>query len=128
MNQQSFAVDSMEGDGVAELLVAIEGTCRDKQALPFMGELVPRSWLQVSDALQKHQDVFLTVFTESLMTYALGRRIGYTDMPSIRTIVRDAGKGNLKMSAFVMGVVNSPAFKMGVADTGKERRATDVAR
>ena len=80
------------------------------------------------DALLKHQDVFLTGFTESLMTYALGRRIGYTDMPSIRTIVRDAGKGNLKMSAFVMGVVNSPAFKMGVADTGKERRATDVAR
>ncbi len=80
------------------------------------------------DALLKHQDVFLTGFTESLMTYALGRRIGYTDMPSIRTIVRDAGKGNLKMSAFVIGVVNSPAFKMGVADTGKERRATDVAR
>ena len=84
--------------------------------------------LGLRDALLKHSDVFLTGFTESLMTYALGRRIEYTDMPSIRTIVRNAGKSDNKMSAFVMGVVNSPAFKMGVADTGTERRATDVAR
>jgi mono/diheme cytochrome c family protein len=80
------------------------------------------------DALMKHSDVFLTGFTESLMTYALGRRVEYSDMPAIRAIVRDAAKGNNKMSAFVMGVVNSPAFKMGVTDSGKERRATDVAR
>jgi hypothetical protein len=80
------------------------------------------------EALLKHQDVFLTGFTESLMTYAVGRRVEYTDMPAIRTIVRNAGKSENKLSAFVMGVVNSPAFKMGMADTGKERRATDVAR
>ncbi len=80
-------------------------------------------------ALLKHQDMFLTGFTESMLTYALGRRVEYTDMPMIRAIVRDAGKKDNKLSAFVLGVVNSPAFKMGVADTGKsERRATDVAR
>ncbi len=51
-----FAVDSsIEGDGVAELLVAIEATCRNSQALPFMGERAPQSWLQVGDALQKQQ-------------------------------------------------------------------------
>ena len=33
-------------------------------------------------ALLKHQDMFLTGFTESLMTYALGRRVEYTDMPT----------------------------------------------
>ncbi|MEO7135310.1 MAG: DUF1592 domain-containing protein, partial [Vicinamibacterales bacterium] len=80
-------------------------------------------------ALLKHQDMFLTGFTESMLTYALGRRVEYTDMPMIRAIVRDAGKKDNKLSAFVLGVVNSPAFKMSVADTGKtERRATDVAR
>jgi len=79
-------------------------------------------------ALLKHQDMFLTGFTESMLTYALGRRVEYTDMPMIRAIVRDAGKKDNKLSAFVLGVVNSPAFKMGVADTGKsERRAADVA-
>ena len=76
----------------------------------------------------KHQDMFFTSFTESLLTYAVGRRVEYTDMPLVRSIIRDAAKKDNKLSAFVLGVVNSPAFKMGIADTGKsERRATDVA-
>ncbi len=80
-------------------------------------------------ALVKHQDMFVTGFTESLLTYALGRRVEYTDMPMIRAIARDAAKKDNKISAFILGVVNSNAFKMGVADPGKnERRATDVAR
>ena len=53
VNERSFAVDSIEGIGVAELLASIEVTCRDKKALPFMGEPVPQSWLQVSHALQQ---------------------------------------------------------------------------
>jgi hypothetical protein len=57
VNERSFAVDSVEGVGVAELLAAIEATCRDTQALPFMGELVPEAWLQVNDALQKQQQL-----------------------------------------------------------------------
>ena len=77
-------------------------------------------------ALLKHSDVFLTSFTESLMTYALGRRLEYTDMPAIRAVVRDAGKNGNKFSAFVLGVVNSPGFKMGMADVTKERRAADA--
>ncbi len=44
------------------------------------------------DALLKHSDMFLTSFTESLMTYGLGRRLEHTDMPAIRAIVRDAGE------------------------------------
>jgi hypothetical protein len=72
--------------------------------------------------------MFLMGFTESLMTYATGRRIEYSDMPTIRQIVRDASKKDNKLSAFVLGVVNSPAFKMGMAQPpAPERRATDVA-
>jgi GTPase SAR1 family protein len=56
VNERSFAVDSIEGVGVAELLAAIEATCRDTQALPFMGEAVPRSWVQVIRAMQQAQD------------------------------------------------------------------------
>ena len=77
-------------------------------------------------ALLKHSDVFLTSFTESLTTYALGRRLEYTDMPAIRAVVRDAAKSGNKFSAFVLGVVNSPGFKMGMADVNKERRAADA--
>jgi GTPase SAR1 family protein len=51
----SFAVDSIEGVGVAEILNAIEATCRDKQLLPFIGELVPQIWLRVMNALEQKQ-------------------------------------------------------------------------
>ena len=79
------------------------------------------------EALLKHSDMFLTSFTESLMTYALGRRLEYTDLPAVRAIVRDAGQKADKLSAYVMGVVNSSAFKMGVVDRGTDqRRAADA--
>lgn len=67
-------------------------------------------------ALLKHQDMFFTSFTERLMTYSLGRRVEYFDMPAIRKIIRDAGKDNNRFSAFVLGVVNSRAFQMSRAE------------
>jgi mono/diheme cytochrome c family protein len=63
-------------------------------------------------ALLKHQDVLLETFTENLMTYALGRRVEYYDMPAIRAIVRDAARHDNRMSSFVLGIVNSAAFRM----------------
>jgi hypothetical protein len=63
-------------------------------------------------ALLKHQDVFVLSFTESLLTYALGRRIEAEDMPMVRRIVREASARNLKLSAFVQAIVKSPAFRM----------------
>jgi hypothetical protein len=67
--------------------------------------------------LLKHQDVFLQTFTENLMTYALGRRMEYTDMPAIRKIVRDAGKNGYRFSSFINGVVSSAAFQMRTEQT-----------
>ena len=67
-------------------------------------------------AIMKHSDVFLLSFTENLMTYALGRRLEYTDMPAVRAVIREAGKNGNRMSSFVLGVVNSGAFRMAKAD------------
>jgi mono/diheme cytochrome c family protein len=67
-------------------------------------------------ALLKHQDMFILSFTERLLTYSLGRRVEYFDMPTIRKIIRDAAKENNRFSAFVMGVVNSRAFQMSRAE------------
>jgi mono/diheme cytochrome c family protein len=79
-------------------------------------------------ALLNHSDMFLRSFTESLLTYAVGRRTEYTDMPAIRGIVRDAAKNQNRISSFILGVVNSPAFRMStMSDPVSNRRATDVA-
>ena len=78
-------------------------------------------------ALLKHQDVFLLSFTENMLTYALGRRVDYADMPMVRAIVRDATKQNYKMSAFVQGIANSPAFRMAAPEV-PAARTTEVER
>jgi len=75
-------------------------------------------------ALVKHQDVFLLIFTENLLTYALGRRIEAPDMWAVRRLVREAATRNYKMSAFVQGVATSPLFTMGRA---AQAPATTVA-
>ncbi|MCA1584910.1 MAG: DUF1592 domain-containing protein [Acidobacteria bacterium] len=64
------------------------------------------------NALLKHKAAMLNTFTESLMTYAIGRRVEPYDMPTVRAIVRDAEKQDHKLAAFIVGVVKSPAFQM----------------
>jgi mono/diheme cytochrome c family protein len=64
------------------------------------------------NALLKHKDVFVLSFTESLLTYALGRRVEAEDMPMVRRVVREASANDLRISAFVQAIVKSPAFRM----------------
>jgi hypothetical protein len=66
-------------------------------------------------AIVRHKDAFLLSFTESLMTYALGRRVEYYDMPVVRAIVRDAEKNGYRISSFVLSVVNSAPFRMSAS-------------
>jgi hypothetical protein len=63
-------------------------------------------------ALLKHKDAFLVSFTEGLMTYALGRRIEAPDMPVVRGVIRGAAAADYRLSAFILGVVNSAPFRM----------------
>jgi hypothetical protein len=60
--------------------------------------------------LLNRSEQFVTGFTEKLFTYAVGRKVAYYDAPSIRKIVRDAGRSEYRFSALVLGMVNSVAF------------------
>jgi mono/diheme cytochrome c family protein len=71
--------------------------------------------VDLRNALMKHKDAIILSFTESLMTYALGRQVEYYDMPTVRAIARDAAKNDYRMSSFISGVVNSAAFRMAKA-------------
>jgi hypothetical protein len=70
------------------------------------------------DALLKHQDMVLRNLTENLMTYALGRRLEYTDMPAIRAIVNGAAAQDNKFSSFIVGIATHPTFRMSEAGGG----------
>jgi hypothetical protein len=63
-------------------------------------------------ALAKRPDQFLLTATEKLLTYALGRSVTYTDMPTVRAVVRTASDSNYRFSSVVMAIVKSHAFQM----------------
>ena len=65
----------------------------------------------------------MRAFAENLMAYAIGRRVEDYDQPTIRAIVRDAERDGYAMSSFILGVVNSPAFRMRRVDV---QPATEV--
>jgi hypothetical protein len=72
--------------------------------------------LGLRDALLSRSDAVILSFTESLLTYALGRRVEYYDMPAVRKIVREAAANDHRMSSYILGVVESAPFRMSRAD------------
>jgi hypothetical protein len=81
---------------------------------------------ELREGLLRYEESFVRAFTENLMAYGLGRRVEYFDMPTIRQIARDARAQDYRMSAFIEGVVMSPAFQLqgtppSVADDAMER-------
>jgi hypothetical protein len=55
-------------------------------------------------------------FTENLLRYAIGRRVLTEDQPTVRAIAARAKESDYRMSAFVVGVVRSDAFRLSRAE------------
>jgi hypothetical protein len=66
-------------------------------------------------ALSAEPEQFVGIFTEKLLTYALGRGLEPFDMPTVRAITREAAASDYRFSAVVLGIANSPAFTMKTA-------------
>jgi hypothetical protein len=69
------------------------------------------SLADLTQALLRRPTPLVRAFTQNLMAYAVGRRMEPFDQTAIRRIARDAAKQNYRISAFVLGVVNSDAFR-----------------
>jgi hypothetical protein len=63
-------------------------------------------------ALLSRPENFVVTLTEKLLTYALGRALEPYDMPTVRSIVRDASRNNYRFSSIVLGVAKSVPFQM----------------
>ena len=79
-------------------------------------------------ALVERREEFVRTFTEKLLTYALGRPVGHHDMPAVRAILRGAEPGGYRWSSLILGIVDSPPFRMRTArvetaGSEEERRA-----
>ncbi|MBY0497055.1 MAG: DUF1592 domain-containing protein [Cyanobacteria bacterium] len=58
----------------------------------------------------RHQDRYVHTFVSKMLTYALGRHVGYRDQPAIRQIVRGAAVSGYRWSAIIQGIVSSTPF------------------
>ena len=72
---------------------------------------------QLTEALVDRSIPLFRTFTNNMMAYALGRLVTYEDQPMVREIVRQAEEDDYRMSAFILGVVKSDAFRMQRAGT-----------
>jgi hypothetical protein len=64
------------------------------------------------EVVLSHPDQFVRTMTEMLMTYGLGRGLEHFDMPTVRSIVKEATRTNYRFSSLVLGVVKSAPFQM----------------
>src|SRR5262249_24134421 len=67
--------------------------------------------------LLRYRDSFYSNITEKLFGYALGRegrawRVHDYEMPSVRTIVREAAANDYRWSSIILGIVKSTPFQM----------------
>jgi hypothetical protein len=67
-------------------------------------------------ALLDRREAFVATAAEKLLTYALGRRIEYSDMPAVRAIARDTALADNRFSALVTGIVKSTPFQMKASE------------
>ena len=64
------------------------------------------------EAILSRPDAFATVVTERMLTYALGRGLEPDDMPVVRRIEKKAAQNDYRLSAIVMGIIESAPFQM----------------
>jgi mono/diheme cytochrome c family protein len=71
-------------------------------------------------ALHDRKDAVASTATEKLLTYALGRRVEYFDMPAVRGIVRGAAGNDYRFSSLIVGIVSSTPFQLKRYEGGTE--------
>jgi hypothetical protein len=114
MDPIGFALENFGGDGQWRTMDGgAGGTPIDAAAVLWDGTKVEGP-LELRQALLEYSPQFVRMFTEKLMTYALGRGVEYFDMPVIRGIVREAELDDYRFRSIVLGIVASPPFQMRI--------------
>jgi hypothetical protein len=109
MDPIGFALENFDATGKWRLKDA-------GQPVDASGVLVDGSKLNgvasLREALERYSPQFTRTLTEKLLTYALGRGVEYTDMPYVRSIVRESAKSDYTLPAVILEIVKSVPFQM----------------
>jgi len=111
MDPIGFSLENFDAVGRWRTVEMFAGTAIDPTGnLPDGTKLAGPEDLR--SALLRNPEQFVQTFTEKLMTYGLGRRLEYYDMPTVRKIVHSAAGSNYRFSSLVMGIVSSDPFRL----------------
>ncbi len=77
-------------------------------------------------AILGHSDLFLETFAGNLLAYGMGRVLEPSDMPVVRSVVKEAGRNNDRFSALVLAIVKSTPFQMRRAEENTPAVTDDV--
>lgn len=78
----------------------------------FHGGPAFKDYFELRALVASRHDDFATGFTEALLSYALGRPVGFSDDDLVRAIVACAAAEEDAVRAFIHAVVQSDAFRM----------------
>jgi Protein of unknown function (DUF1592)/Protein of unknown function (DUF1588)/Protein of unknown function (DUF1587)/Protein of unknown function (DUF1585)/Protein of unknown function (DUF1595)/Planctomycete cytochrome C len=104
MDPLGLALESFDGLGRSRPDIDASGTLPDGTRIDGP--------VGLRHVLLSKKSEFVTTTTERLLTYALGRGVEAPDMPSVRSIVRDAAPRDYRWSSVIMGIVKSVPFQM----------------
>lgn len=62
-------------------------------------------------ALLEEKDAFARAFSERMLTYALGRPVGYSDREMIQSFVQTLQANDYRIQSLIQAIVNSDAFQ-----------------
>jgi hypothetical protein len=114
MDPIGFALDNFDADGKWRVNQGgVGGTPIDASVTLYDGQQA-NGPAGLRNALLRYSPQFVRMITEKMMTYALGRGVEYSDMPTLRAIVHDAAKDDYRFSSLLLGVAKSPQFGMRV--------------
>ena len=109
MDPIGFALENYDAVGRwrttdADAPIDASGTLFDGAAFRGVAEL--------QAAILRHPEMFVSTFTEKLLTFSTGRGVAYYAGPAVRKIVRDASAADYRFSSLITGIVNSAPFRM----------------
>ena len=111
MTRWAFALENFDGIGQWRTVSGNANTPIDPSGvLPNGTKFEGPAELQ--KVLLTRPEQFVTVVTEKLLTYALGRGVEYYDAHAIRGIMREAAPSDYRWSSLVLGIVKSTPFQM----------------
>jgi hypothetical protein len=114
MDPIGFALDNFDADGKWRTNQGGEGGVPIDAAVQLFDGAKVNGPVELRQWLLGYSPQFVRMFTEKMMTYALGRGVEYSDMPALRAIVRDAAGENNRFSSIVLAVTKSAQFQMRV--------------